>query len=75
MPLTSIIINQEIKMKCPYCNKCKCEPSAVYKNCEIYGSGRFNFKCIHCKNVVSVYAERRVVYGKPTKTDSESDWG
>ncbi len=61
-------------MKCPYCNKSNCEPAVVWHRCEIYGSERTNFKCRHCGKVITVYSERTVVFGKPEKTDAESDW-
>jgi len=61
-------------MKCPYCKKFRCEPEVVSRNCETYGSCRVNFKCLHCKEVITVFGERRVVFGKPEETDGESDW-
>ena len=62
-------------MICPYCKKNKCEPAVLYRNCESYGFGRFNFRCLHCKKVITVYAERKVIFGKPEKTSNNSDWG
>jgi len=61
-------------MKCPYCGKKDCDPAVVSLNCISYGSGRFNFKCLYCSNVVSVYGKREVVFGTPEKTNNESDW-
>ena len=61
-------------MECPYCKKYKCEPPMIYKHIETYGDSWSNFKCIHCEKVISVHGERRVVFGKPEKTDAESDW-
>ena len=61
-------------MKCPYCSKYHCEPDVVVINVENYGSKRCNFECVHCGKVVSVWVERRIVFGKPSKTSAESDW-
>lgn len=61
-------------MKCPYCNKSSCEPGVVYKNIESYGGKRVVFRCIYCKKSISVSGERRVIFGKPRKTDEEPYW-
>jgi hypothetical protein len=62
-------------MKCPHCNKYKCEPEVVYMNVEAYGGRYVKFKCKHCKRTVGVAAERRVVFGRPRKEEGEGDWG
>lgn len=61
-------------MKCPYCMKSEFVPEVVYRNCERYGSRRFNFRCLHCKKVVTIYAQRQVILVTPEKTDRKSDW-
>ena len=62
-------------MKCPHCDKYRCEPEVVYMNIEAYGGRYTKFRCIYCEKTVGVDAERRVVFGKPEKETGPGDWG
>lgn len=61
-------------VKCPACGKDDCAPEVVHLNIDTYGSNRVRFKCTYCKQVVSVYGKRIVLFGTPRKSDKESDW-
>ena len=61
-------------MKCPYCNKKRCDPDYVKNFVRNHGGGIFRFKCKFCNQVIKVGLSRIIRMNFIKKTDEEPDW-